>query len=391
MDIDARITRRRRREGGPRLIRDYESLSPVAHVAEPSGRGPVLEQLLDHLDPAFDGRLPPNGYVYGPFGSGKSAVVTALFDHLDQLSTETRSVIHTSTRAATPTAPEFLYVDTRTAASEFAFYHDVLDGLIEDSVPEHGVGTDDLRSRIHDLLADVGTGVVVAVDHVGEPNSANPTDLAALFAGLPSTVSWLAIGREKPESMPLTEYTANAISVGAYGHEMLVDLLMTRASEGLSGQALAYERARQIAEWAAGNAHDALSALFIAADRAMTADRTQIESADVTAAIEEIPESSVSLARVLALPENKHLVLDELVDLDPEERVSVSRTTETISARPTVDLSPGTVRRFLYEMAEIGVVERVQAAATGGKGRPPSRVELRFPPTAFRRLSALRE
>jgi Cdc6-like AAA superfamily ATPase len=391
MDIDARISRRRRRENGPRLIRDYESLSPVSHVTEPSGRGPVLEQLLDHLDPAFDGRLPPNGYVYGPFGSGKSAIVTALFDHLDQLSTEARSVIHTSTRAATPTAPEFVYVDTRTAASEFAFYHAVLDELVEDPVPEHGVGTEELRCRIDDFLADARTGVVVAVDHVGEPNSADPTDLTSVFAGLPSTVSWLAIGRETPGSMPLTEFTADAIAVGEYGRETLVDLLMTRASEGLSGQALAYERARQIAEWAEGNAHDALSALLIAADRAMTADRTQIESGDVTAAIEEIPESSVSLARVLALPENKQLVLDELVDLDPADRVSVSRTTETISARPTVDLSAGTVRRFLYEMAEIGVVERVQVEANDGKGRPPSRVELRFPPTAFRRLSALRE
>ncbi|MFB6176053.1 MAG: ATP-binding protein, partial [Halobaculum sp.] len=70
---------------------------------------------------------------------------------------------------------------------------------------------------------------------------------------------------------------------------------------------------------------------------------------------------------------------------------SVSETTEAISEKPTVDLSPGTVRRFLYEMAEIGVVERVQVERSGGKGRPPSRVELRFPPTAFRRLSALRE
>jgi len=89
---------------------------------------------------------------------------------------------------------------------------------------------------------------------------------------------------------------------------------------------------------------------------------------------------------VLALPANKQLVLRELVDLDAEERVSVTATTEAISSEPSVDLSSSTVKRFLYEMAEVGIVERVQSEMQDGKGRPPSRVELRFAPTAFRRL-----
>jgi len=101
MDIETRV--RRRRDGGRRegLI-DLEALSPVAHVPEPSGRGPTLERLLDHLDPALDGRLPPNAYVYGPFGAGKSAVVRALFDHLAGLSTASGGVVQTTTRGRTP-------------------------------------------------------------------------------------------------------------------------------------------------------------------------------------------------------------------------------------------------------------------------------------------------
>jgi hypothetical protein len=46
--------------------------------------------------------------------------------------------------------------------------------------------------------------------------------------------------------------------------------------------------------------------------------------------------------------------------------------------------------RFLYEMAETGIVERVESDAHEGNGRPPSRIELRFPPSAFRRLHDLR-
>ncbi|MFB6118583.1 Cdc6/Cdc18 family protein [Halosegnis sp.] len=391
MDIDARIKRRQRRDTGPRIVENYDALSPVAHTDEPSNRGPAFERLLDILDPVFDGTLPPNAYVHGPPGSGKSAIVISLFSHLQQLSTETRSVIHTSTRAASPTAPGFVYVDLRMTTSEFAFYREILDALVEDPVPEHGVSTGDLRSRIHEVLADSRTGVVVAIDHVGEPDTTDTETLVDLLAGLPSKVSWLAIGRETPEAVPLTEYTATSVRINRYQRQMLVDVLMTRASEGLTRGALDHDLVRDIAEWADGNAHDALAALFVAADTARAASRTRLTDEDVATAFAEIPCPSVSLGRVLALPANKQLVLRELVDLDETDRQSVTATTEAISSRPSVDLTRGTVKRFLYEMAEVGVVERVQSTDHDGKGRPPSRVELRFPPTAFRRLYDLRQ
>jgi Cdc6-like AAA superfamily ATPase len=390
MDIDARIERRNRRTDELTLVQDYESLSPVSHIDEPSNRGPALEELLDHLEPVFDGNLPPNAYLSGPFGSGKSAIVTSLFAHLKRLLSEDRAIIHTSTRAASPRRPGFVYVDLRETTSEFAFYHSVLDGLVEEPVPEHGISTAELRSRLHDLLGSSRAGVVVGVDHVGEPSTTGTDALVDLFAGLPSNVSWLAVGRDAPEDVALTEYTATAIQLEPYRSQTLVDVLMTRASEGLAHQVLDHDLARRIADWADGNAHDALAVLFIAADRAQAAERTRLTDADVTAALEEMPNSSVSLARVLTLPENKQRVLLELVDLDPADRASVTATTEAISSRPNIDLSPGTVKRYLYEMAEDGIVERVESNVQREKGRPPSRIELRFSPTAFRRLHDLR-
>ena len=386
MDIEARIKRRQRYDGEPRLIQDYETLSPVTHIDEPADRGPLLERLLDHLEPVFDGKLPANAYLYGPSGVGKSAVVTALFDHLDQLPTESRTVIHTTTRAQSQVSPSFVYLDTREKTSEFAFYHAVLDALVEETVPEHGIGTETLQARLHEALDGSRVGVVVAVDHVGEPRSTSESDLVELFAGLPSNVSWLAIGRKRPAETRLTEYTAEAIRVDPYQQQMLVDVLMTRASVGLAQQAIEHDLANEIAAWANGNAHDALAALFIATHHAEAADRANLTAADVKAAIEEMPIPCVSLGIVLALPANRQAVLRELVDLDEEERSSVTATTAAIGGSDRVDLSPGTVKRFIYEMAEAGVVERVQAATRGGQGRPPSRVEPRFQPTVFRRL-----
>jgi len=391
MDIEARIRRRQRRDSEPRLIQDYDSLSPVSHVEDPADRGPVLEKLLDHLNPVFDGSLPANAYVYGPDGVGKSAVVTALFSHLDKLPTEGRNVIHTSTRAQAPISPSFVYIDTREASSEFAFYHAVLDSLVKEDVPKHGIGTETLRSRLHEVLGGSQLGVVVAVDHVGEPRSTAEDDLVDLFTGLPSNVSWLAIGRRDKYDTELTDYTDAAIRVDRYQQQMLVNVLMTRASVGLAQQALEHRLAEKIATWAAGNAHDALAALFIATDRAKEAGRTRLIDADIEAAFEELPQPCVPLGVVFALPDNRQTVLRALIDLGPEERSSVTTTTEAIGNAPGVDLSTGTVKRFLYEMAEAGVVERVQTETRGGQGRPPSRVEPRFPPTVFRRLYDLRE
>ena len=380
MDIDARIERRQRRTGSHRLVRDRESLSPAAHVDEPVGRGPLLERVLDHLDPAFDRDLPANGYLRGPFGAGKSAVVTALFARLDARSTSGESVIHTSTRAATPASPGFVYVDARETTSAFAFYRAVLDGLRDESVPEHGVGTDDLRERLRGRLG-AERDAVVAVDHVDDPDALDAGDLLDLFAGL-AGARWLAVGRTPPDRTALTDHAATVIEVEPYRRGELVDVVMARASAGLARGALDHALARRIAERADGNAHHALAALFVAADRA---GRDRVTGSDVAAALDEMPESPVSLARVLALPANKQAVLRGLVDLDSDDRVSVATATEAIAATG-LDLSPGTIKRYLYELAEAGVLERVRAENPERRGRPPSRVELRFPPSAFRRL-----
>jgi len=386
MDIEARIKRRQHSDGEPRLVQEYDTLSPVTHIEEPADRGPLLERLLDHLDPVFNGNLPGNGYVHGPSGVGKTAVVSALFTHLEQLPTESRAVIHTTTRAQSLTSPSFVYLDARETNSEFAFYHAILDALIEETVPKHGIGTETLRTRIHKALGDSSVGVVAAIDHVGEPRSISEEDLIELFAGLPSNVSWMAMGQMPPRQTELTNYTAESIRVERYQRQMLVGVLMTRASVGLAQQAIEHDLADRIAEWADGNAHDALAALFIAAEHANDAGRSELTAEDIEAGIAEMPVPCISLGIVLALPDNRQSVLRALVDLNEEERSSVTATTEAIGGSHDVDLSPGTVKRFLYEMAEAGVVERVQAETQGGQGRPPSRVEPRFPLTVFRRL-----
>jgi len=386
MDLNERIERRKRQADVSELIRDYESLSPVAHIEEPPARGQVFEQLLDHLDHAFDGRLPPNAYVHGPPGSGKSASVVALFEHLEAHATGSEAIIHTSTRVDSTNYPQFVYLDLRESRSEFAFYHTILDALIEDAVPKHGISTEKLQSRLRALLDESSPGVVVAIDHVGESNTVETGELIDRLAGLPSAVSWLAIGRADPETVALTEYTGETIEIEPYQRQLLVDVLMTRAAMGLSQKALDHELAQTIADWADGNAHDGLSALFVAAESASDAGRAFLEERDVPPALEELPDSPVSLGQVLVLPENRQSVLRAVVEADPTGQQSIQSLAEELSTRQSVDLSSATVKRFLYELAEDGLLERVPIDDPASQGRPPSQLELQFSGTVFRRL-----
>jgi len=395
MRLEDRITRRRRRGGKRRrLVRDLSALDPTAHPREPTGRGPTLERILDHLDPVFDGELPPVAHVHGPKGVGKSAVVAALFEHLASALPARRSVIHTATRtAATPTT-SFAYVDARDAPTEFALLHAALETLSKESVPSQGVGVEALRERLTARVAH-DEHAVVAVDHVGEPETVSAATAVETLSSVSPHVSVLTVGRdprsdatEAGDDDDVTDATdAASIAVSAYERHSLVDILVARASDGVAHNALPHEATREVAEWADGDAHDALSALYGAATLAAADGADTIDTEYVCAGIDAVPDDGCSLGRVFALPESRRRVLRAFVALDDEETASVSTATEHIAASPRVSLSPATVRRVLYELSDLGIVRRVSDSdSTDGPGRPATRPVPNFSTLAFRGL-----
>jgi Cdc6-like AAA superfamily ATPase len=396
MDLDERIERRRRGESQRTLIRDFDVLSPVNHLAEPNGRGPVLERLLDVLDPTFGDELPENAYLWGPKGAGKSAVVSALFGHLSEQTARHQSTILTTTRAVVPPTTLFVYVDARDASSEFALYHAVLDNIVEESVPEGGVGTDDLRARLDDELGG-STKAVVAVDHVAEGNTLPVDQLDGMLDM--SSVAYLAVGRDDPTDAaessaadaPVDETVDETVEVPRYENHALVDILTQRASLGLARNALSHTDIREVASWADGDAHDAIAALFGAADHALERGGDRISTDDIEAGMEAIPWPSVSLGRVFALPENRQRILRQLLELDAASVSSVTAATDALTADEAVDLSATTIKRVLYELAEAGIIKRVETTSDRRIGRPPSRLEPQFPTRVFRRLVDMRD
>ncbi|SFR41261.1 Cdc6/Cdc18 family protein [Halogeometricum limi] len=384
MRLTDRIDRRRRRgERVHSLVRELSALNPTHHLAEPIGRGPTLERLLDRLDSTFDGRLPESFCVVGPKGAGKSAVVSALFDHLAATTTTTRrGVIQTTTRASEPSPTEFAAVDARAATSEFALLRTVLDAVVDERVPRQGVGTETLRDRLAAEL-DYRRRLVVAVDHVGEPETLSLSTLDSALDPFSSALSYVAVGRE------FTDATRPTVEIPRYERHALVDVLTARASDALTRDAFDHETVSDVASWADGDAHDGLAALFGAAVTATDEGAPRIDASHVAAGCDAVPDDCCSLGQVLALSESRRRVLAVLASLPPESRSSVVVAADAIAADESVGLSATTVKRVVYELAEHGFVRRVRGETTDeGPGRPPTRPEPNFPTVVFERLTA---
>lgn len=370
MDLPERVARRRAVDDD-RLVTAWSSLSPVVHPDSPVGRGAVLERLLDRLDPVFTGDLPADFHVCGPGGTGKSAVLVCLFSELSTQLGSTHAPIGTTTRVnGSERDVEFVCVDTRRAASPFRVYRAVLASVRDESVPERGVSTEALRSK---LSAELGPHrrLVVALDHLSEPRTPTPERARALFESVDGPVTTVTVSRDDDESVP-------SLPVSPYRDTMLTEVLMSRGSRGLRG-GLAQGTAERIADWAEGDASDALSALFGAATIADHEDMPNLSVRHVRRGMESVPREGVPVGRVLSLPENRQAVLDSL--LDGSASGSIETIAQAVSA--DMDLSVGTVTRFLYELAEDGILNRVEI---GEDEHGPSGVVPRFPTLVYRKL-----
>lgn len=373
MDLRDRITRRQTAERNG--IVDSPQLSPVVHPDKPVGRGPVLKQLLDALDPVFERELPPEVAVVGPHGSGKSAVVTALFDALDEQFGRSCRPIGTATRAGSGESVTcFVSIDARRVTSPFAFYQAVLSEISSEAVPEKGVGTDALRERVRSRLERPNRRAVVAIDHHDEPETLSYDTARELLEPVSKSVTTVSIGQTVPEGIE-----GKTVIIPKYRHHELIDIITERASAALAAGTIDYETIHNVGTWADGNAHDALAVLFGAAMFAANTGRIDNEVLDRSMAA--IPESNIHVGRALALLETRCEVLCRLYEIGPEATtLSISRIATEISSQSS--LTDGTVERFLYELSERDILDRVPLPMNG-TGRQQSTVRPLFPMVTF--------
>ena len=377
MDLSDRIQRRRNGRSDDGLVIDWDALSPASHLSEPVGRAALLEAVLDALDPVFDDQLPPSVYLWGPKGSGKSAIVTSVIRSLEE-ELSSRQPTYTATRSRSAMSGlRYVYLDTRGATSEFKLYHRALDGLTETAVPERGIGTHDLTEAIDEELAQCG-GLLLAVDHIGSSHGADLETVQNAFERF-DEVSLIIVGRTAPTNLPMP-VPSEQIHVPGYTYE-LIDVLTVRGSRGLS-RTLEHSHARMIADWSDGNAHDALGALYIAASIAEEEQADRVTTQHIQAAMNEVPTDGAPLSQLLSLMETERTVLAKLLSMEDDPELEIEEMAERIGSRS--NLSSTTVKRMLYELAQAGILRRIQVRpANDTVGRRPSMVKPNFPARAF--------
>lgn len=377
MNVRDRIARRRRQNtAGSGILVDPIAIAPITHPDEPVGRGPTIELLLDALDAVFDDEIPGPAAVVGPPGSGKTAIVRSLFANLEGVLGRRGQAIGTTTRASTPLNVRFVVVDGRHADSEFQAYRRILAGLTDEPVPEGGVSTDALHDRLVERV-ERHDAVLVAVDHVDEPGTLDAGVVASLAddAGI---VPWY-VTREPLDARQLApgRPPTTTVRFDAYRTHTIVEIVTERASRGLAPNALDHGNARTVARHADGNAHDALALLYEAAKRADDVDADRVHGHHVEGAVAAFPADTVSVARALAEPRNHQRVLAALVALE-EDSPTLPDAAAAIAAR--TDLTESTVTRFLYELANAGLLARTPDEETSSTVTP------RFPPGLFAAL-----
>jgi len=383
MELHDRIARRQHADDADP---EYDAISPLGHPSEPVGRGAVIEQLLDILSPIFEADRPADGYIWGPKGAGKSAIVRALFAECSRQYGERSTQMYTSTRAAPTTELRFLYVDSRQAQSTFALLHTVVAALSAETVPKQGVGSAAMRDYLATQLTQRDRQVVVAVDHVSDPETLDCETVFEQFAPFQSSISCLTISREKPAAAIGDRSAIRQVHVEPYTQHALIEVLTSRITDAQLRAATARNTLTEVATWANGDAHDALAALFGAAVTAGADANTQIDDEALAAGIAAVPQPCVALGRVMSLPASRQRIVRRLVGLPEAARSSVKAAADAISS-DGLELSRATVERVLYELAEAGIIRRVKAEQPSETGRPPSRLEPRFPTLVFEQLT----
>lgn len=384
MDLEDRIERRQHaKDASP----EYGAISPLTHLSEPVARGAVIERLLDVLAPVFDSRRPGDSYVWGPKGAGKSAVVRALFAELSRQHGDSSARMYTSTRAEPTTEVRYLYIDSRQAQSSFALLHTVVAALSSTAVPKQGVSSSAMIDRLKTQLTARDRQIVLAIDHVGEPETLTPEAVLATFEQFQPSVSCLLIGRDKPAETTIDDRSAvQRVRIEPYTQQALIELLTSRVVDGRLREAITAEQLAELAMWADGDAHDALAALFGAAVTATDDGTPDIGSAALTTGMKSVPRPCVSISRVMSLPTSRTQILERLLAVTDSEPESVKTAAAAIS-EDGLGLSRATIERILYELAEAGVIRRVKADSQADTGRPPSRLEPRFPTLVFAHLN----
>src|SRR6056297_3523732 len=143
------------------VFRDKGLLDPDAVIDEDriGGRDQQLDDIITYLRPALQGNRPPNLLLYGPSGTGKSLIINAVCQNIDQLceSRDIRFGVVEMNCQNVGTLGSAVYELARRVAD---------DAETEVQVPEHGIPTKKKWRELYRLINEHYDTIVFVLDEL---------------------------------------------------------------------------------------------------------------------------------------------------------------------------------------------------------------------------------
>src|SRR6056297_775228 len=143
------------------VFRDKGLLDPDTVIDEDRivGRDQQLDDIITYLRPALQGNRPPNMLLYGPSGTGKSLIINAVCQQVQELANaqgDRFGVIRVNCQTI-KSHDRAVFRLVENAATEAG---------VETGVPESGISTDQKLNRFFDILSNNFDSVIIILDEV---------------------------------------------------------------------------------------------------------------------------------------------------------------------------------------------------------------------------------
>mgnify|MGYP002761445352 FL=1 len=326
---------------GAQLIQDRSLLDPTHVVDEDRivGRDDQLTEITRMLRVAIGGNRPPNLFLYGPSGTGKSLISKAVCDKIDAICAQRG--IRFGTIELNCQDLDTLGVAVYELAERAADAADV-----EVEVPKHGVATKEKWDELYRIVNDHFDAVVIILDEldmlVGRRDKDEPAFSRLLYqlsrAGgqadaFDAHVSIVGISNdtkmlEQVDSRALSSYTPEEVHFGDYDANQLQDILHRRqdafADGVLDGDVIPLAAA--YAAQTHGDARKAIDLMRVAGELAERAGNTTVTAQHVEQAQANVEKNRV-LEVVRGISTQKKLCLYATATVAAESTDGTARST----------------------------------------------------------------
>lgn len=353
------------------------------------GRGREKELLIDHLSSVFEGSPPSDLSIYGKTGTGKTCITRKIIN-----------IIEKSLKKDLKEDVKFAYVNCSDHNTKTSVLLEIGLSLFQNTdIPLAGVSSSYYVSHITKEVEKENLVLVAVLDEVDKllKRDTKNQDVLYTLTNHP-LISTIAISNDSTwknlitDPRVLSRMNEKTMVFDPYEPFELFDILQSKVEHGLKKGVISEDLLDHISIGVckeSGDARKGVEVLRTAVELAEERESEKVELEDVKKAF-ELAESSVVIDLIKSFPPQykiiliaMHLVCKRKRSCTIEEAIA-SYNRLLRDSKEHRALSPNTLRQYIYELKEYGVIIVEPGRGRGrGSGRKPSRIFPNFNEDVF--------